>query len=204
VTKGCPDKKTARSQVGITGSSKVILFFGQIKSIKRLDLLISAMPIVLERHPDAKLLIAGKPWKTDFRSYKNKIHELGVGASCISHIRFILEEEMPNYYCSADLVVLPYDKIYQSAVVLMAMSYGKAVLVSDLPGMKEVIADGLNGFVFPTGDSHALANRICEIFDDAELVTRVAGNGLKSMLDYYSWEDVAKKTADVYSSALGS
>ena len=61
-----PSTVIAREKLGLPPQAKVLLFFGQIKDVKGLDILLSAMPTVLRHYSDAVLLIAGKPWKTDF------------------------------------------------------------------------------------------------------------------------------------------
>jgi len=190
----------ARAKLGIPAHAKVLLFFGQIKDVKGLDLLLNAIPLVLQRHPDAVLLIAGKPWKTDFAAYQAKIDELEINHACITHIRFIPDEEVPLYYGAADLVVLPYLRIYQSGVVLMAMSYGKAVLVSDIPGMLEVVQDQETGFVFRSGDVDDLVQRICTIFANQPIMESVAKRGLRLMEEKYDWAVIGKKTKDLYAS----
>lgn len=190
----------ARVNLGIPAHAKVLLFFGQIKDVKGLDLLLNAMPLVLQRHPDAVLLIAGKPWKMDFAAYQAKIDELGINHACITNIRFIPDEEVPLYYGAADLVVLPYLRIYQSGVVLMSMSYGKAVLVSDIPGMLEVVQDQETGFVFRSGNVDDLVQRICTIFANQPTMESVAKRGFSLMKEKYDWAVIGKITKDLYAS----
>lgn len=195
-----PPVEVARVRLGITPHAKVLLFFGQIKEVKGLDILLSAMPSVLQHHPDAVLLIAGKPWKTDFGEYQAKIDELGIHDECFAHIRYIPDEDVPLYYGAADLVVLPYRRIYQSGVVLMAMSYGKAVLVSDIPGMLEVVQDQETGFVFRSGDVDDLMQRICAIFANQSIMVNVAKRGQRLMEVKYEWSVIGQLTKVVYAS----
>ena len=86
----------------------------------------------------------------------------------VRHIRFIPDEDVGDYYAAADLVVLPYRKIYQSAVLLMALSHGRAVLVSDLPGMTDIVEHGRNGWVFREGDVADLEEKLGELLADGE------------------------------------
>ena len=72
-------------------------------------------------------------------------------------IRYIPDEQVSNYYCAADFVVLPYKKIFQSGVLLMAMSYGTPVITSNIPGMTEIVTDGINGLTFQSEDVASLA-----------------------------------------------
>jgi D-inositol-3-phosphate glycosyltransferase len=190
----------ARERLGIPLHAKVLLFFGQIKEVKGLGILLNAMPSVLQHHPDAVLLIAGKPWKTDFAEYQTRIDELEIHDACFAHIRYIPDEDVPLYYGAADLVALPYRRIYQSGVVLMAMSYGKAVLVSDIPGMLEVVQDRETGFVFRSGDADDLARSICAIFANQPIMEIVAKRGQRLMEVKYDWSIIGQQTKEVYAS----
>lgn len=198
VLRPMPTVKDARARLGLPPHAKVLLFFGQIKEVKGLDVLLSAMPSVLQKHPDAVLLIAGKPWKTDFAKYQARIDELRINDACFAHIRYIHSEDVPLYYGAADLVVLPYRRIYQSGVVLMAMSYGKAVLASDIPGMLEVVCDGDTGFVFRAGDADDLAQRIDILFADSEASEDVARCGQRLMEEKYDWSVIGGQTKELY------
>ncbi len=197
-----PTTAIAREKLGLPPQAKVLLFFGQIKYVKGLDILLNAMPWVLRHYSDAVLLIAGKPWKTDFDAYQSKIDKLGINDACFAHIRYIPDEDVPLYYGAADLVVLPYSRIYQSGVVLMAMSYGKAVLVSDIPGMLEVVQDGDTGFVFHSGDVDDLVRRICTIFANKPIMENVSERGQKLMEAKYDWADIGQQTKNIYTSLL--
>jgi glycosyltransferase involved in cell wall biosynthesis len=191
-------RDASRDMLGIPRDAKVLLFFGQIKTVKGLDILLKAMPAVLERHPETVLLIAGKPWKTDFTEYRSLIDLLGIGHACKSHIRYIHADEAAYYYGAADIVVLPYQRIYQSGVALMAMSYGKPVIVSDLPGMVEMITDGEDGFVFHRGDSQSLAIRLNEVLAAPDLMTLVAMRGREMVEKRYGWDAIGRHTANLY------
>ncbi|MDQ6981825.1 MAG: glycosyltransferase family 4 protein, partial [Mariprofundus sp.] len=179
-------------------SAKALLSFGQIKEVKRLDLLLDAMPAVLKQHPDALLLIAGRPWKTDFSSYQEQIDRLGIQNACMTQIRFITDEELPYYYAVADLVVLPYERIYQSAVVIMAMSYGKAVLVSDLPGMSDIVSSDDYGYIFKQGNLTALVQELCLALGDKTERQKRAYQGLQHMRNDYDWNIIGKRTKELY------
>lgn len=179
-------------------NQKVVLFFGQIKHVKGLDLLIEAMTAVIRDIPEAILVIAGRPWKTDFSMYEKLIDKVGIRSHCILHIRFIEDEKILPYFAAADIIVLPYRKIYQSGVILMAMSLGKPVLVSDLPGMREIITDEENGYVFAKESINSLSNKLIKILRNDQERAAVAANGYKYVKQYHDWAEVGRQTANVY------
>lgn len=193
---------TARAQLGIEDGEKVLLFFGQIKGVKRLDLLLSAFAEVLKTQPNTRLLIAGKVVDIPFSEYQARIDKLGIAENCTCLIRYIRNDEVPVFYAASDLVVLPYERIYQSGVLLMAMSFSRAVVVSDIPGMLEIVHDGETGYVFRNGDASDLTSVLLNsLADDVKRIT-IEKNSLQVMDDIYDWKRIGKMTADFYAGIL--
>ena len=196
------EKSLARDTLGLPQDEKIILFFGQIKEVKGLDLLIEAFARASQSMGPARLVIAGKVWKDDFLKYLSLIDKLDLGKEVSLHIRYIPDDEIAVYYGAADIIVLPYRKIYQSGVLLMAMSYGIPVLAADLPGMSEIIKNGENGFMFRNGDVSALALRLVEVLADEEGRLRVVGCALDDMRLRFSWDKIGSQLATVYREAM--
>jgi len=149
------------------------------------------------------LLIAGRVWKSDFSRYAELIELHALAPHCTLHIRYIEDAEAAYFYLCADLVVLPYLRIYQSGVVLEAMSHGSPVLVSDIPGMLEVIDDERTGFVFKSGDPAHLSQRIAEAFTVPGHSTQVARAGLRAVQERNDWSRLGEQSVACYRRALG-
>ncbi len=194
----------ARRDLGIGESRKVVLFFGQIKDVKGLDLLIEAIPAVAREVPETTVLIAGRPWRSDYSQYEALMDKLGIRDRCISHIRFIPNGEVAKYFAAADVVVLPYRRIYQSGVLLMAMSYEKPVIVSDLPGMLEIVTDGVNGFVFTQGSTEDLERALIGALRDETGRHQVSLRASERIRKYHDWDRIGRRTAELYKSVLES
>ncbi|NML29118.1 glycosyltransferase family 4 protein [Zoogloea dura] len=199
---GSVGRQGARSILGIPLDKKVSLFFGQIKEVKGLDLLLAGFKDVVSRNANVLLVIAGKVWKDDFGKYSALIEKYGLSDFVKLDIRYIPDEEAALFYRAADLVVLPYRRIYQSGVLLMAMSYGRAVLVSDLPGMTEVVSDEVSGFVFKAGDSASLTDAMHKALVDDSLRESVAEQGLSLMRESFDWDGIGLRTVEVYRNAI--
>jgi len=195
-----PHPVEAKRTLGIDESKKVVLFFGQIKDTKGLDVLLEAAPDVARELPEVMFLIAGRPWKSDLSRYDALIGQLGISDRCMLHSHFIPHDEVACYYAAADIVVLPYRRIFQSGAVLMAMSYRRPVMVSDIPGMTEFVRDGENGFVFVSGSSEHLAKRLTEILRDEEGRARVAATGFDYVSREHDWSRIGQRTAEIYKS----
>jgi len=194
------NRTVARKRLGLPPEVPLLLFFGQIKQVKGLDLLLEALPTVIQAIPSVKLLIAGKVWKTSFEEYQAIIDRLQLSEHVISDIRYIPDPEADLYYSAADLSVFPYRKIYQSGALLMAMSYGRPVVVSDLPGMLETVQDGANGYVFRSGDARHLAACLVEALQDKTKTHRVAEGGYMRVVTENDWRRIGQMTRDAYES----
>ena len=185
-----PSKQKVREELGLKQDGKYILFFGQIKEAKGLDILLKAMSHIPE---NIKLIIAGKPWRNDFASYDKQIYDLGLHDRVIKMIHFIEDEEREKLFFAADVNVLPYRVIFQSGVLLMAMSHGLPVIASDLPANKEIIEEQVNGLLFKSEDSEDLAKKIALFFDDADLSDKLPLNEQETIEKEYAWDKIAKQ-----------
>jgi glycosyltransferase involved in cell wall biosynthesis len=192
----------ARAHFGISADKRVLLFFGQIKDVKGLDVLLEGFSLARAKDASLHLLIGGRVWKTDFSKYQAIIDERGLASHCTLHIRYIDDEEVPYFHRCADLVVLPYLRIYQSGVVLLAMSYGNPVLVSDIEGMLEAVSDDDTGFVFRSLDPAHLAQRLVEIFAVPGHRVRIAEQGLHTVRVRNDWRRLGEESRDCYQRAL--
>lgn len=199
--KGKEDKALARKKLDIDPDEKVILFFGQIKEVKGLDLLLQAFGRSHQRMGKVRLVIAGKVWKDNFSKYEQLIYDHAIEKNCSLHIRYIPDDELSTFYSMADLIVLPYRKIYQSGVLLMAMSFGVPVLTSNLSGMTEIVNDGVNGYTFESGDVGDLAEKLIYVLSKLDQ-TSVVKNAELDMLTRFSWTTIAKNTISVYARVL--
>lgn len=192
-------REIARQRLGISVDEFAIVFFGQIKEVKGVDVLLEAMPYVrgaLDRR--VKLVIAGKVWKDDFSKYQEIIDRHGLGDITDLQIRYIPDAELPYFYAAADVMALPYKRIYQSGVVLMAMTFGKPVLVSDIPGMTEVVTDGVTGLVFRSEDPADMARQLIAAGKDSQRLAEIAAKGRELMMSEYAWSRIGQSTAECY------
>lgn len=196
-------RDNSRQKYGLESDDFVIVFFGQIKEVKGVDVLLKAMPLVKAQvGKRVRLLIAGKVWKDDFSKYQALIDQHQLGDVVQLHIRYVPDEELPYFYAAADVMALPYKRIYQSGVVLMAMSFGKPVLVSNIAGMTEVVTDGVTGLVFRTEDPDDMARQLIEASRDPARLARIADQGRELMMTEYAWSKIGAQTAACYRALL--
>lgn len=135
------------------------LSFGYIRPYKRLDLLIKAFESVyLSGITNIELHIAGKCDNWDY--YESMISLKG---RIKTRIEIIPNEEVPDLISSCHYVVLPYQDIAQSGVLMLAYQYHKPIIASNIEPFKEFVSEGETGYFFKT-----------ESYEDLALVIRKA------------------------------
>jgi len=133
-----------RKRYGIGGP--MLLFVGRMITQKGVPYLIDAMPLVLQRHPDAKLLLVGRG--SALEALKKKVRSMGLEKSVIFS-GYMTEEMLKEAYGTCDLFVLPSVWEVLPIAILEAMSSSKPVVCTNAGGNAELVRDGYNGYVVP-------------------------------------------------------
>jgi D-inositol-3-phosphate glycosyltransferase len=150
----------ARDQIGLRESDAVVLFLGQIKREKGLEHLLRALPAVMARVPAVRLIVAGRPYHDDVGAYEQLIGALQIDAYVRRRWEYVPDDEVGLYYRAADVVALPYTRVYQSGVALTAYAFARPVVASAVGGLTEQVVDGKTGWLVPPADPSALAEAL--------------------------------------------
>ena len=184
------DRSVALAKLGLDKDVKYILFFGQIKKVKGLDVLLKALSKV--QNKQVKLIIAGKPWEDDFSYYQRLINELKIENRLVKFIEYIESDKRDMLFSISEFTVLPYKEIYQSGVLLMTMSNNIPVIASGLEPFKEVLSDNF-GLIFKNEDPLDLLEKIEYALNYPDIMRTNAKNALQLMSEEYSWNEIAKQ-----------
>jgi glycosyltransferase involved in cell wall biosynthesis len=153
------DKSLLKS---VNENEKIILFFGQIKKSKGVDVLLEALPYCKSNF---KVVVAGKLRGENWEKYQSIIDSKKLNDKVIPIIRHISDYERDILFSLAQGIILPYRYIYQSGVLLMTMSFPMVVIASNLSPNADIIIDGENGFLFEAENSKDLAIKIDTLFN---------------------------------------
>lgn len=194
-------KDEARDLLGIDKNKKVLLFFGQIKKVKGLDILIKAFNEIIKNNDidDILLIIAGKVWGDDFSVYEELINEID-SSKFRCDIKYIPDEQIAWYYCSADINILPYREVYQSGVVHLSYAYEKPVIATNIGSFPEVIVNGDTGILVEKDNFNELKNAITSLICDDERMKLMGKKGKKYIQDNFSWDVITKEIENIYNS----
>ena len=188
----------ARVRLGLKPDCVYLLFFGLIKRHKGLDLLLEAFALALRERTELRLLVAGMPMQP-WRTYARQIDRLGIADALDLHLNYVPSENLPLYFCAADLVVLPYRSTYQSGVVLAAYSFDRPVLATWVGGMREQVDEGITGFLAPP-EVNGLARGLIDATADPDTLRSMRSAAGTRVRGLHGWDLIAARHEKIYES----
>jgi glycosyltransferase involved in cell wall biosynthesis len=177
----------------IPDNRPMLLFFGFIRPYKGLDVLLEAMPQVLEKRL-VHLLIAGEFWRGK-EDYLDQINQLDLSADVTIVDRYLTNQELAACILRSDVVVLPYRNATQSAVVQVAFGLGKPVITTAVGGLTDVVSDGQTGIIVQPNDPNGLAEAISRYFEDNLMPEFQAA--IQAQFDLFSWDHLTNAIEDL-------
>ncbi|MEO0021326.1 MAG: glycosyltransferase family 4 protein [candidate division WOR-3 bacterium] len=175
---------------------KIILFLGRLDKRKGLEVLIQAMPDIINSVPNTRLIIVGQGQRKEH--YVKMVHELGL-AKRVAFLGAARADELPSYYCSADVYCSPALGGETLGIVLLeAMACGVPVVASNIPGYDETVSHLNDGILVTPGNSTELAKAIIKVLSDNSLRANLINAGLQKVTNEYDWSIIASKTIDYY------
>ncbi|MCW4015246.1 MAG: glycosyltransferase family 4 protein [Candidatus Bathyarchaeota archaeon] len=153
---------------------KTVLYVGQVSKLKGTHLAVEAMTQLTKEIPDLKFRVIGSgPLLSTLRK---KVKKNGLFHS-ICFLGTVNKETLFNEYRKAKLFVCP--SLWPDpcpTVVLEAMAFKLPVIASNIGGIPEMVNHGFNGFLFPAGDTAALAESVSKLVTNDELCSRFGEN----------------------------
>jgi glycosyltransferase involved in cell wall biosynthesis len=160
-----------------------ILAFGKWGTYKRLELLIESFAKVHERMPEARLVIAGSN-HPKAPGYVESVAERFRDNPYINFTGYVAEEQIPDLFRTASVMVMPYSSATgSSGVAHIACQYGVPIICADIPDFREMGDDERLAIQFyKTGDPDDLANCVCKVITDVPLMQEMAEQNFSAAL----------------------
>lgn len=192
-----PDVMNNAKQRAKDGKKRIIMYGFQTK-YKGADILIDALALLPSDYLNKICVsIVGKTDPGLYAEYINKAE--GLGVEWVN--RFVSDEELYDRIDYSDVILLPYREISQSGVLLLALSYKKCILTSDLPSFKETLEGYDESCFFERCNPKSLADMLLRYLDggidDYNII-----NIIKKLNKKYSWDNTAKSTINAYNSLI--
>jgi D-inositol-3-phosphate glycosyltransferase len=186
-------RSEARQKLGIAEEDKLVLFFGFIRHYKGLDLLLRAMADERMSSAGIKLVVAGEFYE-DAKPYHAIIDDFQLKDRILLHDHYIPKELVKAYFGAADIVAQPYRSATQSGVTQIAYHFGRAMLVTDVGGLPEIVPNGKAGYV-TAPEPHEIASALSDFFENhraAEMESFVSLQASK-----FTWRSFALSLLDL-------
>jgi alpha-maltose-1-phosphate synthase len=166
-----------------------VLFFGRLGYYKGVDVLLDAMTEVWTSVPKATLTIAGDGELEDHPALADERVTL--------RREYIADEQVPALFAASRCVVLPYRQASQSGVGSLAKRYGRPLVVSDVGGLPELVADG-SGLAVGAEDPGALAGALVGLLGDEQRCAQLGEAARRSAASGSDWATVGAATLQAY------
>jgi len=202
-----PQKTAYDKQIHLNPNS--VLAVARPVPAKGIDRIIDALAL-LKNKVDFNLYLGGdtleKDKSTEELESEKRIMELVKKYKLEKKVNFIgripHDTLLPAYYRAADIFILASRYEPFGLTTLEAMASGTAPIVSSVAGSKEVIVDGLNGFIVDTHDRKKLAEYILNLLQDRKLNKKIADNAAFTIKEHYSWDKIIEKFIELYKSLI--
>jgi len=198
---GGPRDEALAQQLGLEGRT-VLGFIGSFYAYEGLDILLDALPAMLEKRPDIRvLLVGGGPQDAALRA---QAKALGIGDKVVFTGR-VPHSEVQRYYNLVDVLCYPRHKMRLTDLVtplkpLEAMAQGRLMVASDVGGHKELIDDGRTGVLFTAGDAAALSKQVLALLEAPQTWQEFRQSGRRFVEEERNWTASVARYCNVYGS----
>lgn len=183
---------------------KTVLFFGELRPNKGVELLIPIADKIHARFPDVKFIVAGSPqvsrdlkksgWGIKLQAI---IQEMRRRPYFEVHDRFIPDEEVASFFHRACITLLPYLDATQSGVAMIAMPLGSIVVATRVGDLPFVIMDGKTGFLAET-NVESIVDKLSFVLSHTQETQKIRENARTWVLRECNWDKIAGQAAEVY------
>ena len=191
-----------RTALGLDGCT-VIGFAGSFFAYEGLDLLVDAFARLAPQRPNLRLLLVGGG--REEAALRAQAEAAGI-ASRIVFTGRVDHGDVSRYYDLIDVLAYPRHRMRLTELVtplkpLEAMAQGRMFVASDVGGHRELVRDGVTGFLFPAGDAAALAAVLARVLDARDEWPRVRAAARTFVEQERTWQRSVARYADAYAQA---
>jgi glycosyltransferase involved in cell wall biosynthesis len=174
-------------------------YFGRLKKYKSIDHLLRAVPSILRRVPDVRVLIVGEG--DDRPRLENTVRELGLERH-VEFTGYVDERRKVDLLQQMWVKVTTSTKEGWGLTVLEANACGTPVVSSNVPGLRDAVKDNETGLLYAYGAIDELAGKVVQVLTDVSLRERLTENALRWAKEF-DWDTAARRTFDIIKEAAG-
>lgn len=191
-------------RLGLGSDSVIIGHIGSIRKLEGLRWLFKAGKMLLSRHPHIKILIVGDG--DELEPLKRLAKELSLD-SFVHFTGRVPHEDILDYYALIDIFAIPRVRSRVTELVTPikpyeAMAIGKAVIVSDVAALREIIDDGTTGSICNADDPEDLAEKCSALIQDTQLRTKIGHRARQWIAENRDWKQIVANYEPIYKHAI--
>jgi glycosyltransferase involved in cell wall biosynthesis len=193
------DHGRLRDALGLSREVKVVGIVGRLVPIKAVDLFLDAARLVATSVLEARFVVIGDGELWD------ELHQVATTLGLDDKVYFTgWLDDLPAVYSDLDLVVCCSKSEGTPASLIEAGAAGRPVVGTRVGGMADIITDGVNGILVPSGDLRALAGAITRLVSDPELASRMGQAGRRMSLERNGAARLSTEIDSLYGQLLAS
>lgn len=189
------------------GRVPVLLYIGTLADWQGLDVLIKALPKILEQQP-VQLRVVGRGRSRQRKLLSKQIRKLGVEENVLLQPA-VPHHEIPVVIADSDICLAPLGlndrNVTQGACPIKVLEYmasSRPLIASNIPIVRELVREDMDGLLFSPNDPEDLARQVLMLLDDYELSKRLADSATERALTKFTWHEAQKKLIKVYGKLL--
>lgn len=188
-----------RQNLGLKDQECMILAAGNLTEVKGYSFLISAVHALLQHDINVKCFIAGQG------ALREELEGQILSLHIENYVKLLgYRDDLPLLLSAADIFCMPSLNEALGYSLLEAMAAGVPVIASDVGGIPEVFTDGNEGLLVPPGNAQALSQAIEKLVRDNPLRIKMGAEGLKTVRDKFSLDQMLAQTASLFSKLSAS
>ncbi len=193
-------RRSVRAALGVEDDRPLVVAAARHEQQKGLDVLIRAVPLILERHPDVRVLIGGREGQvsSDLRRLVQEL-ELGKAVEMIGQ-----RDDVSSLMCAADVWCVPSRWEGLGSILIEAMCLEVPVVASSVPAIRELAGDPPVFTLVRPGDPHDLATGVLDVLADQKSAEQRTRRAHDRFVNEFVAEDVARRMVSFYERALES
>lgn len=185
--------QTCKAELKVSGCYPLLGVVGSLYPVKGHRFLLEAMPEILRRWPNARLLVIGRG-ELDV-ALKEQVEQLAIGAN----VHFLgMRQDVPRLLSLLDVFVLPSLSEGLSLALLEAMASGKPVVATRVGGNPELIDHGRTGFLIQPEDGKDLAANLLNLLSDPGMMQQFGRQASERVQQHFSMGQMVDRYRDLY------
>lgn len=186
-------RDVCRAEFGVAADQLVIGSSGRLDLVKRYDLLLMAFSALLQRHPEARLMLVGDG------VLRGELERMSEGLGISHAVLFTgFRQDIPRLLAAMDIYIMASANEGLSLSILEAMAAGKPVVITDVGGAREVVETGRTGLIIPPLSVDAIKEALLFLLESEVERRKLAQAGKEFVHKEYGVGKMMNEYRDLY------